>query len=439
MSDASDLPGQRATAFSGGDYVRRIVDDELDALLPQLSAVLLDGPKGVGKTSTALGRANSIWRLDDPAQLAVLEADPSIVVGDPPPVLIDEWQRLPALWDVVKRAVDGGAAPGAFLLTGSAASFGTTHSGAGRIVGTRMRPLTLPERGVDAPTVSLADLLAGERPPVDGATRLTLRQYTEEIVRSGLPGMRHLEGRALRAQLDGYIDRILERDVPEAGHEVRRPATLRAWLTAYAAAVGEAVSYEKIRDAATAGHGNKPAKTTTLPYIDVLTTLRILDPVGGWVPSSNRLSRLTRSPKHHLADPALAVRLLGLDEAGLLEGRAGAVEIPRDGVLLGGLFESLAILTLRVFAQHNEAKVFHLRTYGGEHEVDAIVETGAGGVLAVEVKLAATIDDADVKHLHWLERQIGDRVLDKVVLCTGPRAYRRQDGVAVVPLGLLGP
>src|SRR6056297_674885 len=258
-------------------------------------------------------------------------------------------------------------------------------------------------------------------------------------VRSGFPGMRVLSGRALRMQLDGYLDRIIDRDVPDAGHQVRRPATLRAWLTAYAAAAGEAVSYEKVRDAATAGHGDKPAKTTTLPYIDILTHLRILDPLHAWLPGLNHLHRLTKAPKHHLADPALAVRLLGLDAAALLAGDVGGVRILRDGVLLGGLFESLAAMSVRVFAQQREAKVSHLRTYGGEHEVDLIVETGSGYVIAIEVKLCATIDDDDVRHLKWLESQIEDLLLDKIVLHTGPRAYRRQDGVAVVPLALLGP
>lgn len=420
-------------------YVRRIVDEELDAVLPELPAVLLDGPKGVGKTETALQRAESVWRLDDPAQLAILAADPAIATTDPPPVLLDEWQRFPATWDAVKRAVDAGAAPGTFLLTGSAVSRDTTHSGAARIVTTRMRPLTLPERGVCEPTVSLADLIVGDRGPIDGATSLTVRDYAEEIVRSGFPGMRALSGRALRTQLDGYIDRIIDHDVPDAGRQVRRPATLRAWLTAYAAAAGSAVSYEKVRDAATAGHADKPAKTTTLPYIDVLTDLRILDPLHAWLPGLNHLHRLTQAPKHHLADPALAVRLLGLDATALLADQPGSVSLPRDGVLLGGLFESLATMSVRVFAQHSEAKVAHLRTYGGEHEVDLIVETGAGDVVAIEVKLAAAIDDADVRHLTWLEDKIGDRLLDKVVLSTGPRAYRRPDGVAVVPLALLGP
>lgn len=434
-TDDSSQPHERD--FVSG-YVRRIVDDELDALLPQLPAVMLDGPKGVGKTETALQRSQTVWRLDDPAQLAVIQADPAIATTGTAPVLIDEWQRFPAVWDSVKRAVDGGAPAGSFLLTGSAASSGSTHSGAARITTVRMRPLTLPERGVCEPTVSLADLLTGARPAVNGVTNLKVHDYVDEIVRSGLPGLRALTGRALRTQIDGYLDRIIDRDVPDAGREVRRPASLRAWLTAYAAATAEAVSYEKVRDAATYGHGDKPAKTTTLPYIDVLTQLRILDPLNAWVPSLNHLSRLTQAPKHHLADPSLAVRLLGLDAAALISGGEGDVDVPRDGVLLGGLFESLATLSVRVFAQHSEARVSHLRTYGGNREVDLVVETGAGRVVAFEVKLAGAVDDTDARHLNWLDEKIGDRLLDKVVLCTGPRAYRRQDGVAVVPLALLG-
>jgi uncharacterized protein len=419
-------------------YLRRVVDDELDLLLPQLPAVQLDGPKGVGKTETALRRASHVWRLDDPVQRAIVEADPRLVAAGLPPVLIDEWHRVPAVWDTVKREVDAAPAAGRFLLTGSAASSATTHSGAARIVRLRMRPLTLPERAVTSPTVGLASLLAGTG-AIGGRTPITLTDYVGEIVRSGLPGLRHLDGRGLRAQLASYVELLVDRDMKEAGHGVRRPATLLAWLRAYAAAVGTVTSYEKIRDAATAGHGDKPAKTTTLPYIDVLTDLRILDPVDAWAPSDNRLQRLSQAPKHHLADPALTAQLLGLDPSALLAGEAGAVTVVRDGTLLGGLFESLATLSVRVFAQAAEAQVRHLRTHAGRHEIDLVVERRDGRVLAVVVKLAAAVSDEDVRHLHWLETQIGDRLIDKVVVSTGPVAYRRADGVAVVPLALLGP
>jgi predicted AAA+ superfamily ATPase len=312
-----------------------------------------------------------------------------------------------------------------------------THTGAGRIVTVRMRPLTLPERGVETPTVSLAALLAGNRPAVDGATAITLEDYTTEILTGGFPGIRNPSGRAQRAALDGYLDRIVDADLPELGVEIRRPQTLRRWLQGYAAATATTTTYEKIRDAATAAETSKPAKTTTIPYRDGLERLWILDPLPPWAPTSNHLARLTAAPKHHLADPALAARLAGVDAAALLRGE-GPTVIPRDGTFLGALFESLVTLTVRVFAQAAEARVSHLRTKGGEREVDLIVERGDRRIVAVEVKLAATVSDDDVRHLAWLAGRIGGDLADAVIVTTGRYAYRRPDGIAVVPLALLG-
>jgi predicted AAA+ superfamily ATPase len=423
--------------FSG--YQRRVVDAELDELLPSLPALSLEGPKGVGKTSTALRRGGTVFRLDDPGVLEVIAAQPGRLTSGTAPIVIDEWQRHPASWDLVRRAVDEDPTGGRFILTGSATpTAAPTHTGAGRIVTVRMRPLTLHERCVDTPTVSLAALLAGDRPDVDGATAITLEDYTAEILAGGFPGIRHPSGRAQRAALDGYLDRIVDADLPELGVEIRRPQTLRRWLQAYAAATATTASYEKIRDAATAGETNKPAKTTTVPYRDALERLWVLDAVPAWAPTANHLARLTATPKHHLTDPALAARLAGVDAGALLRGE-GPTVIARDGTFLGALFESLATLGVRVFAQAAEARVSHLRTKGGEREVDLIVERADRRVIAVEVKLAETVRDNDVRHLVWLAGRIGADLADAVVITTGRNAYRRSDGVAVVPLALLGP
>ena len=422
--------------FTG--YQRRVVDDELDELLPFLPALSLEGPKGVGKTSTAVRRGGTVTRLDDPRVLEVVAAQPDQLTRGTPPIVIDEWQRYPAAWDLVRRAVDQDPAGGRFILTGSATpTVAPTHTGAGRIVTVRMRPLTLPERGVDIPTVSLAALLAGDRPGVDGATPITLEDYTAEILGGGFPGIRQPSGRPQRAALDGYLDRIVDADLPELGVEIRRPQALRRWLQAYAAATATTASYEKIRDAATAGEGTKPAKTTTIPYRDALERLWILDPLPAWTPTANHLARLTGVPKHHLADPALAARLTGVDAGSLLRGDGPAV-IARDGTFLGALFESLATLTVRVFAQAAEARVSHFRTKAGEREVDLIVERADGRVVAIEVKMAATVGDHDVRHLVWLADRIGSGLVEAAIITTGSSAYRRPDGVAVVPLALLG-
>jgi uncharacterized protein len=424
-----------------GSYQRRITDAELDVLARDLPAIAIEGAKAVGKTATASQRAATIYRLDDPDQRVIAQADLDRMVAAPPPVLVDEWQYLPAAWDAIRRAVDAGAEAGSFLLTGSASPEGTgTHSGAGRIVTLRMRPLSLAERLPGVGTVSLADLLTGRRPPVSGATSLTLEDYTEEIVRTGFPGLRDLTGRPHRTQLESYLARVVDRDFPELGHPVRNPGALTRWMTAYAASTATTTSFEKIRDASTSGQRSKPAKTTVIPYRDVLTRLFILDELPGWKPSRNHIAELGLPPKHHLADPGLAARLLGAGPDALLEGRAPGPSVPRDGTLLGALFESLVTLSVRAYAQSCEAKAGHLRTHRGHHEIDLIVERGDGRVVAIETKLSKHPDDASIRHLEWLRGKLGDELLDAVVVTTGDEAYRRrEDGIAVVPAALLGP
>lgn len=420
-------------------YRNRILDGELDELLAGLPAVSIEGPKAVGKTETAMRRAATVYRLDDEDELAIARADTTLLMRGATPILIDEWQQLPQSLDRVRRAVDDGAGPGSFLLTGSAApTRAPAHSGAGRIVRVRMRPMTLVERGIAEPTVSVAALLEGARPMLSGRTEVRLHDYAQEILSSGFPAIRTLAPRLRRAQLDGYLEHMVERDFEELGHAVRRPASLMRWMRAYAAATATTASYEKIRDAASAGVADKPAKTTTLSYRDVLERLWILDPLPAWLPSSNHLARLSAGPKHHLADPALAARLLGADADSLLRGGGSHPSLPRDGTLLGALFESLVTLCVRVYAQAAEAHTAHLRAWRGEHEVDLIVERGAR-VLALEVKLGGVPDDSDVRHLLWLRRQLGEALADAVVITTGGAAYRRSDGIAVVPAALLGP
>lgn len=420
-------------------YRPRIVDGELDELMAGLPALSIEGPKAVGKTATAIRRSASFYRLDNAAQRSIVEADPDRLVADEKPVLIDEWQRFPESFDRVRRAVDDGAAPASFLLTGSAApTEPPTHSGAGRIVRVRMRPMTLVERGVAEPSVSLAALLDGAPSQLHGRTEIRLEDYVEEILRSGFPGLRELPIRLVRAQLDGYVDHIVGRDFEELGRKVRRPKPLRRWMAAFAAATATTASFEKIRDAATGDEVEKPSRVTALAYRDILERLWILDSLPAWLPTLNPLKRLASPSKHHLADPALAARLLKADVGTLLRAAPSEPSVPRDGTLLGALFESLVTLCVRVYAQRIEAQAAHLRTRAGEREIDLIVERGQA-IVAIEVKLGAVVDDRDVKHLLWLRDQLGDRLADAVVVTTGHEAYRRKDGIAVVPAALLGP
>ncbi|MGY5764257.1 ATP-binding protein [Brachybacterium sp. DNPG3] len=422
----------RPSTAENRSYLHRYIDDELDALLPELTAVALDGPKGVGKTATASRRADAVLHLDDPSVRQLVAAGPREQLSRGSTVLVDEWQHLPEVWDVVRREVDAGN-PRRYLLTGSATPQDgvDTHTGAGRIISLRMRPLSLAERQGAAPSVRIADLFT---PGVDiiGSTAVGIADYAREICASGLPEVTRLSPRARRYALESYVQNVIDRDIPDQGLAVRKPATLRAWMAAYAAASSTTTEYGKILDAATAGDTDKPSKKTTLAYRDVLSKIWILDPVPAWLPTMSPLTRLVQAPKHQLADPALAATLLNVSEDRLLSGATGS------GELFGNLLESLATLTVRAAGAAAEASTFHLRTRGGEHEVDLILERYDGAVVAFEVKLARTVDDHDVRHLHWLGDKLGDRLRSKVIITTGTDAFRRADGVIVVPLALLG-
>lgn len=418
-------------------YRRRIVDDELDYLFGELPALLLDGPKAVGKTETAKQRARTIIRLNREQEHQLAEAQLDSLLLRPAPVLFDEWQRLPQVWEAVKDAVDDTTVAGRFILTGSA-PMDTTHSGAGRIPSVRLRPLTLPERRVCTPTVSLKTLLEGGQPALSGQCAFTLDDYTDFILSSGFPGFQDLSPRSLNKQLDTYLERLVNADMREAGVVIRQPEALMRWLRSYAATIATSTSWDKIRDGASAGNHEKPDKKTASRYTEALYRLRILDEVPPWLPGDNHLSRLSQAPKRFLADPALAARLVGVPRDRLLQGEGPAAR-PADGVYLGALFESLVALSLFVFTEANGVPLHHLRTWSGDHEVDFIVVGSGGRVVALEAKLGNSVRPEHVEHLTWLKNKLGDRLLDAIVVNTGSDAYRRKDGIAVVPLGLLGP
>lgn len=423
-------------------YLPRLIDESLADALRELPAVVLNGPKGVGKTASAQRLAASTIRLDDRLEREPLEADPGRLRTLPRPVLLDEWQRMPEVWDRVRRWVDDGAPTGSTILTGSATPRGAAlHSGAGRIAALRMRPLSLAERALIDPTVSVDALLRGTA-DIAGDSTLVLDDYVREITASGLPGIRRLRSTGRREQLDSYVDAVIQREFPDQGLVVRAPETLRRWLRAYAAATATTTSYSKILEAATPGESSKPAKTTTIAYRDVLHSLWLLDPVEAWSPGAPDLGRLGQAPKHFLADPALACRLLGIDEADLADAALNRDPLIAGlgtgyGTVLGRMFEALVALSLQTYAQHSEAALGHLRTRNGDHEIDFVVHRGRRTV-AVEVKLSASVSDADVRHLHWLRERMGEHLTDMVIVTTGPTAYRRADGVAVVPAALLG-
>lgn len=417
------------------DYKKRIVDDLLDELLPQLPAILLDGPKAVGKTSTAVQRARTIKRLDRQDERTLATANPAWITQGETPILLDEWQRLPEVWGNIKSAVDEDYSGGQYLLTGSLPS-NETHSGAGRITSIRMRPLSIAERELAKPTVSLKKLLEGSG-DIEGETPLGIDAYASEMMRSGFPALRTLSGRALRVAIDGYLERIIDVDVREVGLSIRKPASLRAWITAYAAATATTASWETIRDAANSGSTEPPAKSTVIPYRDALTRLRVLDELPAWTPSPNQFAKASLTAKHFLADPALAMRLMNYD-AESIQTATQFGKAHYGSPLLGRMFEALAVQSVQSYAQASFARLFHFREVNGRREIDMIIEREDGKILAIEVKMTSTPDASDGRHLKWLKSEIEDRLIDSVVIHAGKFAFRNE-GIAYVPLVLLGP
>lgn len=332
----------------------------------------------------------------------------------------------------MRRQVDRGDQPGRFILTGSATPLDAqgTHSGAGRIMSVRMRPMALHERELTTPTVSFSQLLNGNLSSVSGMCSLTLEDYFEAIVSSGFPEIQGVSETFREEFLDSYLLRIVDRDLPELGLKLRSTYSLQRWLKAYAATTSSTTSYSNLLDASTGGDGFQLQKATMLNYRDYLSRIWILDELPAWLPTKNEFKRLTQSPKHHLADPALAARLLNLNQSKLVTSEGAH--------MVGALFESLVTLGVRTLAQANRASVGDLRTMGGRQEIDLVVTGSAGQLLAIEVKLASSIQNADVKHLLWLREQLPNTPVTCVVISTGAGAYVRPDGIAVVPLGLLG-
>jgi predicted AAA+ superfamily ATPase len=299
------------------DYLPRVMDQELKSSLAGLPAVAVEGAKGVGKSATAERIAGTTLQLDRPDQLANLQADRSRIDRLTPPVLIDEWQRDPPIWDAVRRSVDADRSSGRFVLTGSAnPRYARLHSGAGRIVRLRMRPMSFAERRLTPPAVSLRVLLDGDHTSLDAPSGVTLDDYVSEILASGFPGIRSGPDRMRGAELDSYLDYAITREVPALGAVIRRPTALREWLRAYASATCGTTSLEVIADAVP--KTMRPARSTIADYREALTQLWLLDEVPAWTPGPITISRLGRAPKHHLADPALAARLLRVTRSSLL-------------------------------------------------------------------------------------------------------------------------
>ena len=413
-------------------YLPRVADGILDRQLRAMGAVLIEGVKACGKTETARQRAASEVLLDsDPEAERRAALDPRLLLDGDIPRLLDEWQRVPPLWDAVRRAVDDRGRPGQFILAGSASPPDNVkrHSGAGRFGTLRMRTMTLTEKQATSPVISVAMLLTGE-PPTPTNSPLTVQDYLTHIAVGGWPALVGTDEVTARDFIDGYLDVMAETDIAEVSGAPRDPRLVRRLLHAYAQMVSHTANVSTIMKRARedADDADGPSRATTDIYLNALRRMMIVDEIPAWDPSVLSSKRLTTTPKRQLADPSLAAALLGMSTSRMLD----------DLETTGFLFESLVAHDLQVYAAATRACVYHYREAEGRLEVDYIVENRDGDWMGVEVKLGQTEIDKAADSLHRLAVRV-KREPKALVIVTGTSlAYTREDGVHVVPLGVLG-
>lgn len=408
----------------------RIVEKLVEARLRTHGAALLTGPKAVGKTTTARCFAASEVRLDqDRAALIAAQTDPCLVLDGEHPRLIDEYQLAPGIWNAVRGRVDDIGAKGLFLLTGSSTpeSEQRDHTGARQIAAVQMRTMTLLERGLSSGAVSVGALLDGSPAAVE-SHGLSVTEAIEALAIGGWPDNLTLTpADAIDANAD-YLDVIAHADVQRIDGIRRDPDGVRRLLASYARNIATDASLRTIARTA-----EKPLGETTLhDYLRVLGRLFLIEDQPSWKPHLRSRVRLAATPKRHLADPSLAVAVLGATLQRLL-----GPEIE----LAGFLFESQAIHDLRVYAQPHRAEVRFYRDNKGL-EIDAIVEAANGRWLAAEIKLGHHRVDEAAHNLLALKTKLSPATNAAcgalLVIVADSPTYTRPDGVLVTSIASLG-
>ena len=415
------------------DYRSRVVDRELLQRLTAMGAVLIDGPKAVGKTRTAEQVARTVLRMDvDQAARAALEMAPEQLFENPTPIVFDEWQEAPELWNLVRRAVDDHAGKGLYVLTGSSRPRDDTkmHSGAGRIARLRMRPMSLFETGHSTGEVSLRRLLEGEGPAGTSAG-LAVEDLLERIVIGGWPDLLDAGEHEASLWLRDYLRTVAEVDVPGLGPR-RNPGNIERLLTTLGRGVGTPLNLSSVAEDVGGARGRVAAETL-INYLDALDRLMLIEPIPAWRPHLRSRTRLRATAVHHFVDPSLGVAALGVGVDGLR----------RDLPAAGLHFESLVMRDIRVYAQPLGGSLSSWRDSQTGLEVDAVLELPDGRWMGIEVKLGEAAADAAAASLVRMAAKIDQDRHGKpaaLIVVTGGRyTYRRPDGVCVVPITALGP
>lgn len=415
-------------------YLQRICDKLLASELKASGAVLIEGAKWCGKTSTAQQAARSSLYMQDPdktsSYLAAADTKPSLLLNGETPKLIDEWQMAPVLWDAVRFEVDKRNKPGQFILTGSAVPSDNlvAHSGTGRISRLLMRPMSLWESGDSNGSISLKELF-DKNTDISATSNLSIEKIAFLICRGGWPASVSQENESALKMATNYVESVINMDIQRVDGVEKNPERVRMLLRSLARNISTMVSGQTIMADMESNDIGISEKTLS-SYLNALRRIFVIEDTPAWMPSLRSKTAIRTSPKRNFVDPSIATAVMRTNPSGLLN----------DFETFGFMFESLCTRDMRIYAQANDGAVFHYRDKN-ELESDMIISLRDGRWAPVEVKLGNKQIDEAAKNLLFLQSKINTEKMGKpsflMVVTGGEFAYTRDDGVLVVPIGCL--
>lgn len=420
------------------EYKRRIADKILERKVLGKGAVLIEGPKWCGKTTTAKQLAKSVLDLGDTSVLRqssqMIEISPQSLLEGETPLLVDEWQALPSIWDSIRSEVDRRGKPSQFILTGSSVlpdAEETIHSGTGRFAHIMMRPMSLYESGESTGTISLRDLFDGKTPGVQQC-ELDINDIAYLTCRGGWPWATLIDKNVALDQAFDYVNSVTNRDIQRVDKVKRNPERARLLLRSYARNISQQVSYATIRKDMISNDASSLDEDTVADYIKALKKLFVIEDLAAWNPNLRSKAAIRTSDTRHFVDPSIGTAALGL----------GPKDLINDLDSFGLFFEDLVVRDLRVYAEALDGQLYHYRDSDGL-ECDTVLHRRNGSYALIEVKLGGEglINDAATNMIALANNIDIDKMpapsFLAVIVGVGKYAYQRQDGVYVIPIGCL--
>lgn len=420
------------------EYRKRIVDELLLDKLEAKGAVVVEGPKWCGKTTTSLQVAESVLRMDEPSRreenIRMSEIDPSRLLQGETPRLIDEWQIAPKVWDAIRYEVDTRGEEGQFILTGSAVPIETkeiTHSGTGRFTWLTMRTMSLMESGESTGEVSLEYLFSNPE-KIEGNNKYTIDDLAFFICRGGWPMAIGKREKVALSQAIDYYDAVVRSDINRADGVTKNPERVKRIMRSYARHQGAQITNTMLRDDIAMNDSENVNEDTVGAYINALKKIYVVEDMAAWNPNLRSKTAIRSSDTRYYVDPSIAAAALGI----------GPMDLVNDLNTLGLLFETLCVRDLRVYTEALGGEVLHYRDKSGL-ECDTVIHRRNGSYGLAEIKLGGErLIEEGAQNLKTLKEKIDTTKMPApsflmIVVGVGNYAYRREDGIFVVPIGCL--